>query len=225
MAAAGKPRADGARRAHGLTREGIVDTCLRLADAEGSTALTFRRIGRELGADPTALYRHFKDKDELLLALADRLIGEALRDFAPSPSWRATLRDLMVRGRRAYLAHPQVAVLAAVRITRQESELRFVETLLATLRDAGFPREEAARAYRACADFMLAWTAFSAQLKSLGDQSAQDDRAWVESYAKVPAAEYPHAVAAVRTVVGISDNENFAFALDLLLDGLAARLP
>ncbi len=211
-------------RAKGLSRELIVDACLRLADEHGSSALTFRRIGRLLGADPTALYRHFKDKDELLLALADRLIGEALKDFEPEPSWRATIKELVVRGRRAYLAHPQVAALAAVRVTRQESEMQFVETMLATFRRAGFGAAEAVRTYRACADFMLAWTGFDAALKSLGEKSEADNRAWAEAYAQAPAERFPNATASAAAMAGISDEDNFDFALELLLDGIEARL-
>ncbi|WP_336710775.1 TetR/AcrR family transcriptional regulator C-terminal domain-containing protein [Arthrobacter sp. USHLN218] len=213
------------QRAKGLSREVIVDACLQLADEAGGSALTFRRIGQLLGADPTALYRHFKDKDELLLALADRLIGDALRDFEPGPSWRDTIKDLVVRGRRAYLAHPQVAALAAVRVTRQESEMQFIETMLSTLRQAGFGRDDAVRIYRACADFMLAWTGFGAALKSLGEKSEADNRAWAEAYAQAPADRFPNAAASAAAMPGISDEENFAFALDLLLDGIEARLP
>jgi len=213
------------QRAKGLSREVIVDACLQLADEAGSSALTFRRIGQLLGADPTALYRHFKDKDELLLALADRLIAHALEDFEPGPSWRDTIRELVVRGRLAYLAHPQVAALAAVRVTRQESEMRFIETMLATLRQAGFGPDEAVRIYRACADFMLAWTGFGAALKSLGEKSEADNRAWAEAYAQAPTDRFPNAAAAAAAMPGITDEENFAFALDLLLDGIEARLP
>jgi TetR/AcrR family transcriptional regulator, tetracycline repressor protein len=212
------------QRAKGLSREVIIDACLQLADESGSSALTFRRIGKLLGADPTALYRHFKDKDELLLALADRLIGEALKDLEREGSWRATIKDLMVRGRRAYLAHPQVAALAAVRVTRQESEMQFIETMLATFRGAGFGPEEAVRMYRACADFMLAWTGFGAALKSLGEKSEADNRAWAKAYAEAPAERFPNASASAAAMAGISDEDNFAFALDLLLDGIEARL-
>lgn len=216
---------DQRQRAKGLSREVIVDACLQLADESGSSALTFRRIGQLLGADPTALYRHFKDKDELLLALADRLIGEALKDLEPGESWRATIKELMVRGRRAYLAHPQVAALAAVRVTRQESEMRFIETMLATFRSAGFPPDESVRLYRACADFMLAWTGFGAALKSLGEKSEADNRAWAEAYANAPTEQFPNASAAAAAMSGISDEDNYDFALDLLLDGIEARLP
>ena len=212
------------QRAKGLNREIIIDTCLQLTDESGASALTFRRIGRALGADPTALYRHFKDKDELLLALTDRLIGEALRDFEPTQSWREDIRELLIRGRRAYLAHPQVAALAAVRVTRQESEMRFVETILATLRKAGFEGDDVVKIYRACADFMLAWTGFSAALRLLGEKSATDVRAWAEAYAQAPAGRFPNAAAAAASMSAIDDDENFLFSLDLLLDGIEARL-
>ena len=38
--------------------------------------MSVRRLGAELGADPTAIYRHFRDKDELVLALLDRLLAQ-----------------------------------------------------------------------------------------------------------------------------------------------------
>ena len=51
-------------------------------------ALSFRKIGKELGADPTALYRHFADKDELLLALADRVIAMGMDGYRPGARWK-----------------------------------------------------------------------------------------------------------------------------------------
>lgn len=215
----------GRQRARGLTRSGIIDVCLQLVDEEGDGALTFRRIGRALGADPTALYRHFRDKDELMLALADRLIAEALLDFTPSDHWRDTVRELITRGRRAYLAHPQIAILASVRVTRQEAEMTFIETMLATLRGAGLGDADAVRVYRACADFMLAWTGFSAGMTSLGEQSARDDAAWAAEYAAASPEQFPNAVAFATEMAAVDDEVNFAFALELLLDGVAARIP
>ena len=43
--------------------------------------LTVRRLGKELGADPTAIYRHFRDKDELVRAVLDRLVHERSRPW------------------------------------------------------------------------------------------------------------------------------------------------
>lgn len=226
-----KPRGDPAnpaqvprRRAQGLDRNVILEACLKLAGGTEPEALSFRRIGKELGADPTALYRHFADKDELLLALADRVIARGMEGYTPSPGWEESLRDLMLRTRASFLRYPQVATLAALRVTRQEGELDFIEAMLAALSRAGFGQREAALVYRACGDFMLAWTGFSAGLVLLGEKSAQDDNAWVRSYAHVPADRYPLAVSSVRLMAGVQDEENHLFALDLLLGGIAARL-
>ena len=212
------------RRAYGLSREVILDACLRLAVETAPDALSFRKIGKELGADPTALYRHFVDKDDLLLSLADRVLARGMEGYAPAASWEASLRDLMLRARAGFLQYPQVATLAALRVTRQEGELQFVEAMLSALQQAGFEAEEAARIHRACADFMLSWTGFSAGLVLLGEKSSQDDRAWVESYAGISISEYPLAVASVGLMAEIQDDENYAFALDLLLAGIGTRL-
>lgn len=211
------------KRASGLSRDVILDACLRLSAADEGDQLTFRRIGRELGADPTALYRYFADKDALLLALADRLLGEVMNGYEPEGYWRGSLHKLLVRARSKFLEYPHIATLAALRVTSQEGELRFVEAMLAALAAAGFEPDVAARYHRSCADFMLAWSGFSAGLKILGEKSASDDIAWVSSYSRLPSGSYPHAKRAVGIMAVISDDDSFDLALELLLDGIAAR--
>jgi AcrR family transcriptional regulator len=58
-----------------LDRERILDAAEAIAQREGVGKLTIRRIGAELNADPTAIYRHFRDKQELLSELADRFLA------------------------------------------------------------------------------------------------------------------------------------------------------
>ncbi|NKX51190.1 TetR/AcrR family transcriptional regulator, partial [Arthrobacter deserti] len=90
--------------------------------------------------------------------------------------------------------------------------------------DAGFDEAEAVQVYRALADFMLSWTGFSAGLRALGEKSGQDDAAWAAEYARAPAHRFPHAVALAGQMAAIDDDGNFDFALELLLDGVEARL-
>lgn len=212
------------RRAQGLGRERILEACLNLATGTTPDALSFRKIGKELGADPTALYRHFADKDELLLALADKVISMGMIGYVPAPDWEESLRDLMLRIRSSFLQYPQVATLAALRVTGQGGELQFVEAMLSALALAGFSRHEAALVFRACGDFMLAWTGFSAGLLLLGQKSEQDDAAWVSSYDQVAEHDFPLAVTSVREMAAVQDEGNYQFALELLLGGIAARL-
>ena len=66
---------------------------LRFASSGGGNTepLTVRSLGKELGADPTAIYRHFRDKDELVRAVLDKLIGDVVAAVDPEAGWRERL--------------------------------------------------------------------------------------------------------------------------------------
>src|SRR5689334_20903345 len=66
---------------HGDLRRALVDAARRLLEAEGPSALSLRAVAREAGVSPAAPYHHFKDKGELLDAVAPEgwdALGEAL---------------------------------------------------------------------------------------------------------------------------------------------------
>jgi AcrR family transcriptional regulator len=96
-----------------LTPELIVKESLRLLDEGGIDGFSLPKLGRALGADPTAVYRHFASKDDLVLAIADELIEEAMAGLAPHECWLDTVMDIMRRQRQAYARHPAAACLAA----------------------------------------------------------------------------------------------------------------
>jgi hypothetical protein len=75
-----------------LSEELIVETDLRLIEEHGTDALSVRSLGRALGADPSSLYRYSRRTDDLMLAIADELIGRTLRTWRPSGDWLADLR-------------------------------------------------------------------------------------------------------------------------------------
>lgn len=55
---------------HGDLRRALIDAARRLLESEGPTALSLRAVAREAGVSPAAPYHHFKDKGELLDAVA-----------------------------------------------------------------------------------------------------------------------------------------------------------
>ena len=63
----------------------------------GIEGFSLPKLGRALGADPTAVYRHFASKDDIVLAIADRLIEEAMDGLAPASCWVDTLIDMARR--------------------------------------------------------------------------------------------------------------------------------
>ena len=59
------------------TRDGIIDTALRLLEETGLPDLSMRRLASALGVQPSALYWHFENKQSLLAAVAARIVGAA----------------------------------------------------------------------------------------------------------------------------------------------------
>lgn len=58
-------------------REEIVARAIEALDAYGLADLTMRRLGTELGVQPSALYHHFANKQTLLAAMADEILARA----------------------------------------------------------------------------------------------------------------------------------------------------
>jgi AcrR family transcriptional regulator len=61
----------------------VVDAAAAVVDRDGIDGLTMRRVAEELDSSPMALYRHVRDKDELLVALLDRLVERLPRPDLP----------------------------------------------------------------------------------------------------------------------------------------------
>jgi AcrR family transcriptional regulator len=132
-----------------LSREAILDRALAVADAEGIDAVSVRRVARELGVTPMALYWHFDDKNALLHALGDRLLGALDLTVQAREPWPRQLRALLVSLTAVLRAHPSAAVLiGSLPDTASENALRTIEVALDILRRAGFSPEEAAHITR-----------------------------------------------------------------------------
>jgi len=76
-------RKRGGLRRGTLTPDRIVTESLRLLDTGGVAGFSMPKLGRALGADPTAVYRYFASMDDLMLAVAERLIAQALAHAFP----------------------------------------------------------------------------------------------------------------------------------------------
>ena len=212
------------RPASFLTPDLILDTAVAVIERDGPEALTFRRLGTELGADHTAVLRHFRSKDDLLLGLAARLVSDALHDFAPSESWRETLASLARRIRAACLQHPGVAVLVAARTSRREPEFQGADVVIGALLEAGFQGREAASYYRVLAEMALAASAFEASFNVLDKPAQEGDRlAWRREYLTASPQRYPNLAQVAPYLAEIDEEDQFETALGLLLDAVELR--
>jgi len=209
-----------------LTAEMILAESLRLLDENGIDGFSMPKLGRALGADQTAVYRHFASKDDLVLAIADRLNEEAMVGLQPRECWVDTLTDMARQLRRTYLAHPAAASISAFRTTHGPAEIRAVELVIGAVLRAGFQGPEAAIMYRAVADFALSWAGFEAAFLALDDRLQQNDRdAWTQAYRTVSPDQYPN-IWQVRTQLPeIADDDIFDAILSMVMTGLSQRAP
>jgi AcrR family transcriptional regulator len=209
-----------------LTPERIVDASLELLDKQGVAGFSLPKLGRVLGADPTAVYRHFASKDDLVLAIADRLIEEALAGLEPRACWVDTVIESTRRLRATYIAHPAAASLSACRTTQRPAEMRMVDILIGAVLEAGFEGAEAARVYRAVGDFALAWAGLDAAFLALDERAQATDRAaWTRAYLAVDRAEFPHIWQVRLELPDVADDAIFDTILSLVIDGLVQRAP
>jgi AcrR family transcriptional regulator len=209
-----------------LTAELIVKESLRLLDENGVDGFSMPKLGRALGADPTAVYRHFASKDDLVLAIADQLIEEAMAGLEPHACWVDTVTDTTRRLRQTYCDHPAAASLAACRTTQRPAEMRIVNILIGAVRAAGFEGATAARIYRALGDFSLAWAGGEAAFLALDPRQQEDDRAaWARAYRAVDRDEYPHIWQLREELPEVSDEDIFETILSLVIAGLTQVAP
>lgn len=223
-----KPRRAGrARRGRDtLSREVILEAARAIAVRDGLDGLTFQAIGRELEAHPTSVYRHYRDKDELLLDLIDdlraRSYGGKLR---PSGDWREDLREQARLIHDHYLRYPTFAQQMAARTTRRPTEFANVEFTAQVLLRAGLRPASAAACIRALGNYIRSAAAIEASLQTLDEESRRaDNLAWEVEYRQLDPEQFP----AINTLDGqltpIGDPSVFWTGLELLLDGIALQI-
>jgi AcrR family transcriptional regulator len=131
-----------------LSRDAIVDAAQSIVAAGGIDALTMRRVAAELDASPMAIYRHVADKDELLVALLDRLAAELQRPVLPTDPRARVLAACRVM-RDGLAAYPWIVDVLAQGDLIAPSILWLIEEIVAGLHACGCSYAQAAAGYRA----------------------------------------------------------------------------
>jgi AcrR family transcriptional regulator len=213
-----------------LNRERVLHAAVALADRSGIEALSMRALAQDLGVVPMALYKHVKDKDELLDGVVDVVLGE-IDPPDPALDWKAAIRHRLLSARRVVLRHPWARTAIESRTRRTPTVLAYMDSVTGMFRAAGFSADLTHHLMHALGNRI--W-GFSPELfEEPPDQNAppptpEQQQAMAAEFAQ----RYPHilevAMAAtggdLSGVGGGCDEEfEFEFALDLLLDG-AERL-
>ncbi|OXJ02086.1 MULTISPECIES: tetracycline resistance transcriptional repressor TetR [Burkholderia] len=197
-----------------LTRDTVLRAALDLLDEVGIDGLSTRKLAERLGVQSPTLYWHFKNKGELLDAMAEAIMLERHDASLPRPgeAWDAWLLDNARSFRRALLAYRDGARLHAG--TRPRA-LHFgsIERKVALLGDAGFAPDEAVDVMYALGRFVVGWV--------LEEQAEADG----DADALLPdAAEYPLLAKGWAALRARSGDEAFERGVALIVDGARAHL-
>ncbi len=203
-----------------LSAERIARVALDLADREGLEAVSMRRLAAELGVGTMTLYGYFRTKEELLDAVVDAAVAEAMPVGVGTGTWKEELGRLM-RGIHEELArHPSGVRIRLVRPMLSPQALRITEAALAVLEGAGFGRAEATRAYRALFTYTFGFTSFNSPERP--EEARRQTRAALTALSP---DDYPTLTAAASEAADtVAGEAQFEFGLERLLDGLESLL-
>lgn len=202
-------------RPRSLTPAGIASAALAVLDRDGSAALSMRTVAAELGTSAMALYRYVDGRTELERHVVDHVLATIELDLSSRLSWQRRVVVLMERVRSAVAEHPSALPLFVTHRHAAPASLRWIETMLAVLADAGFTAAERVVAQRALVSYLLG----ALQLEHLGPLSG----AGTATMASLPAAEFPHLAETARQARRITPADEFRRGLDALLRGLTRR--
>jgi AcrR family transcriptional regulator len=219
MSTSERPRHRAAGQRAGLTRELVLAAARRIADAEGVDRLTMRRLAAELGVLPNALYTYVPDKEALLDALIDDLLG-GIDPGDAGGDWRDGLVRVMDSSRRLLLAHPQLVPVFLARPGLGPNAARLGEVTFGLLRRGGVEGERAVEAFRALLIYSLGFAAFQAW--RLPEDAARSARA-EHAFAGLPEDRFPEMRRLAGHLAGPATDRQFHAGLRWLLDGIAAR--
>lgn len=210
----------------GLSLERIVEAAIAIADADGLSALSMRRVAEKLGVGAMTLYRYVPSKAELIDVMLDTAIGgpEPL-DEVPG-DWRAKLEFAARNEWAFFLAHPWAVQIAEARPVLGPNVLGGFEAILRVVSDIGLDEREMlgvvqlVHLYVRGAAREAVEQAEAARRTGVSDEQwwQERERFWEDFFST---NRFPLITRLWQTDAYGSPDETFEFGLQRLLDGVA----
>ena len=187
-----------------LHKRDVVEAATALLDNYGIADLSMRRLARELEVSAGALYWHFANKQQLLGAVADRILQPVFGEGPVPEPWRDRIVGTCGRLRNALLSHTDGAELVSASFAAGQSEAMkaVVSVLGAAAIDAGVAPDNAELAARTVVYYVLGFTA-DEQSRMQWDAAGAD-------------------LAGDQAVLTDDPTARFDFGVRLLVDGIRA---
>src|SRR3954469_17171359 len=202
-----------------LTRERILAAALELADEAGVRSITMRKLGDTLGFEAMSLYNYVSSKDDVLDGLVDLVLAET-EPISPTGDWAAAIRSSAVSVHEALRRHAWASALLLSPERIRPARLRYMDSLLGRLREAGFSAETTFTAYHILDGHIIGFSLWESKHTFTAEQAAKLASAFereitVEAYPYLREHGEQHFTEGPHR-----DVSAFELGLDLILDGL-----
>jgi AcrR family transcriptional regulator len=198
----------------------IVTTALQIVDDDGADALSMRTLAQRLNSGTATLYRHFTGRADLIASVIDEVFGTVELDVArlSTMPWQEACKAGAHGMFDALRRHQNVTPLLAGDVPIGPNALAARERMIAFLLANGFPPALAARTYATLARYILG---FAIQLT--GGRGDSDDGGLTQVFHDLDPRQFP-ATVAVADSLPVPLEDEFAFGLELIVDGLTQTL-
>lgn len=134
----------------------FIEAATELVDKHGIAALSMRALGAHMGVDATALYRHFPNKDSLVWALIDAMLGEIVAepDEVDLPP-RERIVNLAMAMRNSFRDHPDLGLALIDSEGMSLNGIEISRRAIVALRDLGLAHLDLVRMYQAFEGFVM----------------------------------------------------------------------
>src|SRR3989442_9035905 len=171
-----------------LDKDRVLRAAIQIADKSGIEALTMRKLAQKLGVEAMTLYYYVAKKDDIVDGILDLVVSE-IAVPTDGGDWRAAVRQSAISAHQVFLRHPWACGLMMSPARVREARLRYMESLLGRLREAGFSANMTHHAYHALDSHILGFTmwevGYSAGARALPDLGAAFRR-------QFPVDRYPY---------------------------------
>ena len=202
-----------------LSRERVLRAAIVVADTSGIDSLSMRNLGQKLQVEAMSLYNHVANKDDILDGIVDLVFSE-IELPADRADWKSAMRKRAISAHQALLRHPWAPSLMQSRTKPGPATLRHHDSVLGSLRKAGFTLVMAAHAFSAIDGYIYG---FALQQINIPLQSKEQVAEVGDNILRQLAGEYPYLTEMITEHAmkpGYDYAEEFQFGLDLILDGL-----
>lgn len=196
-----------------LNIEQITEAAVEIADQDGLESVTMQTVAHAVGFTKMSLYRHVKNKDELLAAMIEYAVGEP-PTFTPEQPWRSRVETWADRLAEEWRAHPWLPHVAVGHRAMGPREISWSECLLQALAGLRLTPAE-----RIDVTFLL-----FGHLRNTHSLDAAGTQAWNEPGHGQLIAQRPDEFPAMleASATRRSDDLGRGFGLRLILDGVQA---